>query len=41
MLSVVDESLLPVLWQDLDPALVQEIQRDSSGYTLDVLKDQL
>ena len=33
MLSVVDGSLAPVLWEDLDPA--------SSGYTLDVLKDRL
>ena len=27
-------------WEDLDPAMVQEIQRESSGYTLDVLKNQ-
>ena len=41
MLSVLDGSLAPVSWEDLDAALVQEIQRESSGYTLDVLKDQL
>ena len=41
MLSVVDRSLAPVPWEDLDPAMVQEIQRESSGYTLDVLKNQL
>ena len=40
MLSVVDESLSAVPWEDLDPAMVQEIQRASSGYTLDVLKNQ-
>ena len=41
MLSVVHEGLSPVPWEDLDPALVQEIQRESSGYTLDVLKNEL
>ena len=41
MLSVVDGSLAPLPWENLDPAMVQEIQRESSGYTLDVLKDQL
>ena len=41
MLSVVDGSLAPVPWEDLDPAMVREIQRESSGYTLDVLKNQL
>ena len=35
MLSVVDRSLAPVSCEDLDPALVQQIQRESSGYTLD------
>ena len=40
MLSVVDGSLAPVSWEDPDPALVQEIQRESSGYTLDVLKER-
>ena len=41
MLSVVDGGLAPVPWEDLDPAMVQEIQRGNSGYTLDVLKNQL
>ena len=41
MLSVVDGSLAPVPCEDLDPTLVQEIQRESSGFTLDVLKSQL
>ena len=41
MLYVVDGDLAPVPWEDLDPALVQEIQRESRGYTLDVLKDHL
>ena len=41
MLSVVDGSLAPVPWEELDPALVQEIHQESSGYTLDVLKHQL
>ena len=41
MLSVVDGRLTPVPWEDLDPAMVQEIQRDSNGYTLSVLKDGL
>ena len=41
MLSVVDGGLAPVPWEDLDPAMVQEIQRESSGYTLGVLKNQL
>ena len=27
--------------EDLDPAMVQDFQRESSGYTLDVLKNQL
>ena len=34
-------SLAPVPWKDLDPVMVQDIQRESSGYTLDVLKNQL
>ena len=38
---MVDGGLAVVPWEDLDPAMVQEIQRESSGYTLDVLKDQL
>ena len=41
MLSVVDGRLAPVPWEDLDPTMVQEVQRESSGYTLDVLKDRL
>ena len=41
MLSVVDGSLAPVPWEDLDSAMVQEIQRESSGLTLDVLKNHL
>ena len=41
MLSVVDGGLAQVPLEDLDPAMVQEIQRESSGYTLDVLKDRL
>ena len=41
MLSVLDGSLAPVPLEVLDPAMVQEIQRESSGYTLDVLKNQL
>ena len=41
MLSVVDGSLAPVPWEDLYPTMVQEIQRESSGYNLDVLKNQL
>ena len=41
MLSVVDGSLAPVPWEDLDSVMVQEIQRESSGFTLDVLKNHL
>ena len=41
MLSVVDGSLAPVPSEDLNPAMVREIQRESSGFTLDVLKNQL
>ena len=41
MLSVVDGSPAPVPWEDLDSAMVQEIQRERSGFTLDVLKNQL
>ena len=41
MLSVVDGSLAPVPWEDLDSAMVLEIQRESSGFTLDVLKNHL
>ena len=41
MLSVPDGSVVQGSWKDLDSALVQEIQRDSSGYDLYVLKDGL
>ena len=41
MLSVVDGSLAPVPWEDLDPAMVQEIQSESRRYSLGVLKNQL
>ena len=41
MLSVADGSVAPVPWEDLDPAMVQEIQREGRGFTLDVLKNQL
>ena len=41
MLSVVDGSLAPVPWEDLDSAMAQDIQRESSGFTLDVLKKHL
>ena len=41
MLSVVDGSLAPVPWEDLDSAMVRQIQRESGGFTLDVLKNHL
>ena len=41
MLSVVDGGLASVPWEDLVPAIVQEIQLESSGYTPNVLKNQL
>ena len=41
MLSVVDGGLAPVFWEGLAPAMVQEVQRESSSYTLDVVKDRL
>ena len=41
MLSMVDGGLAPVPLEDLDPAMVEEIQRESSGNTLGVLKDRL
>ena len=41
MLSVVDWGLAPVPWEDLDPAMVQAVHPESSGYTLDVLIDRL
>ena len=39
MLSVVDGGLAPVPWENLDPAMVQEIQCESNCYSLSVLKD--
>ena len=41
MLSVVDGSLAPVPWEDLDSAMVQEIPLESSGFTFDILKNHL
>ena len=41
MLCVMVGSLAPVSLEDLDPPLVQKIQRESSGYIPDVLKDRL
>ena len=41
MLSLVDRGLASVPWEILDPAFVQDVQPESSGYTLYVLKDQL
>ena len=41
MLSVVDWSLAPVTWEDPDSAMVDETQREASGLTLDVLRNQL
>ena len=41
MPSVVDKGLAPVPWEDLDLGLVQEIHRETSSYTLDVLRNQL
>ena len=41
MPSALNGSLAPVPWEDVDPAMVKEIQRENSGYTLDVLKIQL
>ena len=38
MPSVVDGTLAPVPWEELDPILVREIQDENRGYTLDVLK---
>ena len=38
---MVDGSLAPVPWEDLDPAMVEEIQLESSGYILDVPKNQI
>ena len=41
MLSVVDGGLTSIPWEDLDSTLVQTIQRESDGLTLDDLKNQL
>ena len=41
MLSVVDGGLTSIPWEDLDPTLVQAIQRESDGLALGDLKDQL
>ena len=41
MLSVVDSGLDPVTTEDLDPAMVEEVQRESSGHILGVVKIQL
>ena len=41
MLSVVDIGLTSVPWEDLDPTLVQAIQRESDGLALGDLKDRL
>ena len=38
---MLDRCLAPVSWEGLDPAMVGEIQDESSGYTLDVVKNQL
>ena len=41
MLSVVDRGLTSIPWEDLDPTLVQAIQRESDGLALGDLKDRL
>ena len=41
MLSVVDGGLTSIPWGDLDPTLVQAIQRESDGLALGDLKDRL
>ena len=41
MLSFADGSLATISSEDLDHALVQMVPRESSGYTLDVLKNRL
>ena len=41
MLSVVDEGLTFISWEDLDSTLVQAIQQESDGLTLGDLKDPL
>ena len=40
MLSVVDGGLTSIPWEDLDPTLVQAIQRESDGLALGDLKDR-
>ena len=34
-------NLAPVTWEDLDSAMVQEIQLESSRFTMEILKNQL
>ena len=41
MLSVVDGGLTSISWEDLDPTLVQAIQRETDGLALGDLKDRL
>ena len=41
MLSVLDRGLTSIPWEDLDPTLVQAIQRESDGLALGDLKDRL
>ena len=41
MLSVVDGGLTSIPWEDLDPTLVQAIQRESDGLALGDSKDRL
>ena len=41
MLSVVEGGLTSIPWEDLDPTLVQAIQRESDGLALGDLKDRL
>ena len=41
MLSVVDGGLTSIPWEDLDPTVVQAIQRESDGLALGDLKDGL
>ena len=41
MLSMVDGGLTSIPWEDLDPTLVQAIQRESDGLALGDLKDGL
>ena len=41
MLSVVDRGLTSIPWEDLDPTLVEAIQRESNELALGDLKDRL